>query len=968
MKAKKKGFTLVELLAAITILGIIAIIALPQVGKIATENKKKKYEKYGESLITATKLYTDSYLKDMFGNNEVGCIDITLENLLSKGLGSDIKIDGETCENSDTFIRVSKNKDNYKYSYSMVCTKDSGATTTYTDTSLGALGICQGIGDDKGPEIEVVTNDKLTQIVDRDEWTIGGKSDEFVEVKISDRSGLSENTKIKYAWSTNSDSASIQETDYIEYNFENKRNQGIKTEPPEDSTPISLKIGIPKNITGQYYLHVIPVQVYDSLGNTYIEPEGGLTKPMINIDNSKPICQNNTEGITWITSKKGEDVEVGCNDEHSGCKKNKFTKKITNLKVGDKAIITIEDEVGNKTECELEVQVDTTPPTCSVSGNTSWTNQAVTLIGSCSDKESGCVKESINKKFTEETNSKQSPGKVCDKAGNCTECATKTVQIDKTAPTCTVSGGSTSWTNTSRTIKATCKDSGGSGCKEEIISHKYATEMNITNAGAAGVNNGGIIEDKAGNKTTCIANQTVKIDKTKPICSVSGGNSQWINKNSSEKGRTITATCTDSGGSGCKRPTITKTYTSDINTTEAGVEGNRKGGMVEDEAGNKGTCLANQTIKIDKTPPTCSVSGGNSNWTNSTRTITARCSDNTSGCQTGSFQKVYNTEINTTKAGANGNNNGGTIRDKAGNETSCKADQTVKIDKTPPTCSVSGGGTSWVSSRTITASCSDRGGSGCANSSFSKTYNTSIKTTTAGANGNNSGGSVRDNAGNSASCPANQTVNIDKTNPTTPTISLSHTSETAENVTFTITPGTDSQSGVNKTEYKIGNGSWTKYNGNRITLLSNTGVQEVSARTIDYAGNTSNTTSKTGKCDKDAVTVNRKDNKAGGFRLTLSLKYSPIGITSNKYEYAYWKIESTNDTSNNQSGQVESKCGNKPPSSATKKTTTNGYTDYIPQKYSRQYYCFAVRPYRSEKISELNRWTVQRKHAQGATG
>ena len=45
MKKNKKGFTLVELLATIAILGIISIVALPQINKLMQENSKRKFEK-----------------------------------------------------------------------------------------------------------------------------------------------------------------------------------------------------------------------------------------------------------------------------------------------------------------------------------------------------------------------------------------------------------------------------------------------------------------------------------------------------------------------------------------------------------------------------------------------------------------------------------------------------------------------------------------------------------------------------------------------------------------------------------------------------------------------------------------------------------------------------------------------------------------------------------------------------------
>ncbi len=89
---------------------------------------------------------------------------------------------------------------------------------------------------------------------------------------------------------------------------------------------------------------------------------------------------------------------------------------------------------------------------------------------------------------------------------------------------------------------------------------------------------------------------------------------------------------------------------------------------------------------LDKTPPTCVSTGGRNDWAlEGSIVLTGTCTDADSGCKETTIQKTYDSGIESSAESP------GTVYDIAGNSTVCPANQTVKIDKTPPTCVSSGG-------------------------------------------------------------------------------------------------------------------------------------------------------------------------------------------------------------------------------------------------------------------------------------
>ena len=173
------------------------------------------------------------------------------------------------------------------------------------------------------------------------------------------------------------------------------------------------------------------------------------------------------------------------------------------------------------------------------------------------------------------------------------------------------------------------------------------------------------------------------------------------------------------------------------------------------------------TLKIDKTKPTCTTSGGNSSWTNQNVTITGKCSDGISGCA--GTNPSYTVTTSGTKTNIGPGSNGGTavVSDKAGNQGTCAANQSVKIDKIAPTCKVTSSHSGWTNQNvTVTGTCSDTGGSGCTSYKPSETYSV---TTNAQKYPSllTSNAYVKDNAGNKTAC-GTTLVQIDKTDPYSP--------------------------------------------------------------------------------------------------------------------------------------------------------------------------------------------------------
>ena len=497
-KKNNQGFTLVELIVVITILGIILILALPQVQRIQSNNKTKKYETYGESIEAGAKLFIDSHAKDLFGNNNSGCVTIKYSDLKTSNLIKDYQEDGITCSNDDeTYVEVRKSNDNYTYQTAITCRQ--GSKVVYKQ-KIESEFTCSNSGemDNGGPTVEV-TPDTI-------DWS--RRSNINVNIIVSDVSGLNRNIGITYYWT---DSAGNIVGEKHNYNYKNKTNV----------QKVTMKIdekNIPED-TGEYNLVVLSWEskntngIQDALGNKKVLSSNfGPYK----IDETKPSCGTVTgESTSWTSSDRT--ISVACKDEGSGCEKDPYSQTFTEN--ATTKTITIKDKVGLTNTCKVNVYIDKTKPGVPTSkiryddssgtersNTTDWTNRTL-WWGEFNTKKtenakidhyeysSGCTGEksgNLNKSYTY---SSTTDATYCIRAVTESGMASDWsdpyyFKIDKTKPTISgslkkKSGGSYTqgtWSREALIRNVSASDTGGSELKEiQYYSGGWHKENNTTN-------------------------------------------------------------------------------------------------------------------------------------------------------------------------------------------------------------------------------------------------------------------------------------------------------------------------------------------------------------------------------------------------------------------------------------------------------------------------------------------------------
>lgn len=113
----KKGFTLVEMLAVIIIIGVLSLVMIPSIESIIEESEKDTYEAQVEFILSGLKNYVaDNIFK--FSLEENQSKTITLGELKTSGyVDVDIRNpETDECFSNNTNLIVTKENNKFKYS------------------------------------------------------------------------------------------------------------------------------------------------------------------------------------------------------------------------------------------------------------------------------------------------------------------------------------------------------------------------------------------------------------------------------------------------------------------------------------------------------------------------------------------------------------------------------------------------------------------------------------------------------------------------------------------------------------------------------------------------------------------------------------------------------------------------------------------------------------------------------------
>ena len=352
LRKNNKGFTMVEMLAAVVIIGILASIGIVSVVHLRA-NQKAKFNQSQTEIFrqTAKNYFTDN--KRKLPTVLMSTERIYLEELIKNNyLDELLDYDKESYNIIDSYVEVKKLGNNL-YAYKPVLyEKGQDESIKYDDGDKpGEVKILAYIKDKKQPQSLGCNKNSKKQL------DCTGKGDEEaseyytngdirLNISANDDDGI-----VLFKYYIYKNDKVIKSSDFIEIP-ESQRLTGYNNE--------YISLNKDEYSDGIYKIKYV---VYDAKGH-----RNTTTSKKIYIDTTKPSCKvTKTPNVVW--ANKNVKVEGICSDSGSGCLKN-YSQKYTIEMNHDVSLGTVMDAAGNTTQCgSISVKIDKTAPECNVSGS-----------------------------------------------------------------------------------------------------------------------------------------------------------------------------------------------------------------------------------------------------------------------------------------------------------------------------------------------------------------------------------------------------------------------------------------------------------------------------------------------------------------------------------------------------------------------------------------------------------------------
>ena len=420
------GYTLLEVIAAVIILGIILLAAIAGYTKYVEKSKKNYYKKQQDLVTQAGKDYFNDnrgYLPNDIG--EQRCV--LLDTLISKKYIDPVKnYDKKACSKTKSKVCAQKiSLTKYEYETVLDCGSDY-KTTIITPPSISF------------------------KLEDKDfssgKTKIGEKNKSYeVIMNVSDS---------KY---------SLKSYKYVIHKEGNNTPFFVVGPVKINEKTNSYEVKIPFNNTGTFYIEAVAYNVkgkqvtkksgkitlsFDKMNcETAIKFSGG-TANWTNKDINSVISSDEIVSYYYLELKNANNNQTIEKIQNSNGKykinDHSFTYKIAARANQARRVYyeaTPYDQKGKNNSCVIKspvYQIDTIKPICTAkSSNSEWTNQNVVITVQCSDNDSKCVSDTKNITISGEHTGNYNTD-TYDNAGNKTDCNVVSVNVDKTAPSASI--------------------------------------------------------------------------------------------------------------------------------------------------------------------------------------------------------------------------------------------------------------------------------------------------------------------------------------------------------------------------------------------------------------------------------------------------------------------------------------------------------------------------------------------------